>query len=105
MDPQRRIRLALAALAFGPAATVAYLAQRLVDRARGSAVDPLSMLDEPHVAFYWRCVISLWWGGFAALAAYALSARKRRVERAIAWLALAAIPVGVLHVTLSWLLP
>lgn len=100
-----RRRLALAVMTFGVAAMIAYLGQRVFERARGGAPDPLMMLEEPHVAFYWRSAIAAWWGGLAAIVAYAASARSRSHGRTVRWVAIASVPAAILHVLLSWLLP
>jgi hypothetical protein len=99
--------MAVAAVSFALAATGAYLVQRLVDHARGATFDPLSVLEEPHVAFYWRAATATWWGGLVAIVAYALCSPSggRDPSRVLFALAVAAVPVGLLHVTLSWLFP
>ncbi len=105
VDEPRRLRVCVAAMAFASVAPVAYLVQRLLDRARGVAFDPTSVVSEPHVAFYWRCAIAAWWGGLAALTAHAIAGRGGSPDRWAWWLALAAAPVGVVHAALSWLFP
>jgi len=104
-DEVRRERAAVAALAFAVAAPVAYVAQRLVAYARGASVDPLAMIQEAHVAFYWRCAISAWLAGFAALVAWWLTARARPSDRGLHRTALAVPAVGALVALLSWLFP
>jgi hypothetical protein len=100
----QRARACFAAACFALFATLAYLAQRLVDRASGVAYDPLAMVSEPHVAFYWRAATATFWGGLFAIAAWALAGRVSP-ERAVRIVAILSVPVGVLHVTLSWLFP
>ena len=100
-------RIAVGAVSFALGATGAYLVQRLVDHALGATFDPTSVLEEPRVAFYWRAATAAWWGGLFAIAAYALCSPARGADpsRALLALALASVPLGLLHVTLSWLFP
>ncbi|MCB9603839.1 MAG: hypothetical protein H6721_16255 [Sandaracinus sp.] len=65
-----RARLARACLAFGFAAPLAYVLQRLLERATGVPVDPLAVVREVHTAYYWRCFTAVFWGGVAAFVVY-----------------------------------
>ena len=97
-------RACLASACFAIGATLAYLVQRLIDRAVGDGYDPLAMVAEPHVAFYWRAATATFWGGLFAIAGYALAGRVAPA-RAVRVVAILSVPVGALHVTLSWLFP
>ncbi len=55
---------------FGPAAAVAYVAQRLYERFTGGVGDPTLVVREAHTSFYWRASAALWWGGVFAFSAY-----------------------------------
>lgn len=59
--------MAEAALAFAVVAPVAYLVQRVVERAITGIDDPLLVLRQVHTAFYWRCATAAWWGAIAAI--------------------------------------
>ena len=63
------MRVVVAALAFALTAAAAYVAQRLLDYARGDLADPTNVLAEAHTAFYWRCAAAAWWGGLGAVVA------------------------------------
>lgn len=105
MSDERRIRSAAAALAFSLAAALAYVAQRLLDYARGDVADPLATLGEAHTAFYWRCAASAWWGGLAALATWVLLRRSRDPVRHTWMLAAWTVPLGLGYVLLAWAFP
>jgi hypothetical protein len=105
MTPAERTRLAIAAIVFGLGATVAYVALRLSDHARGLTFDPTTLGAEPHVSYYWRAATASFWGGLVAIVAYALAGRARDPSAWVGRLALAAIPIGVAHLLLSGLFP
>lgn len=105
MTDERRIRACVAALAFSLVAAVAYVAQRLLDYARGELADPTHVLAEVHTAFYWRCAVAAWWGGLAAAAAWMLVRRAKDPARTAWTLAVVAAPLGAVYVLLAWLYP
>lgn len=105
MSDDRRIRACVAALAFSLASAAAYLAQRLVDHARGNLADPTAVLTEVHTAFYWRCATALWWGGLAAAVVFVLAGRAKDRGRVARMLAVAAAPLGGAYLLLAWLFP
>jgi hypothetical protein len=98
----RRERLARAGLVFAVVAPLAYLAQRLFERGQGGVGDPLAIVREAHVAFYWRASIAAWWGGVAAALASSiprLPPMPRALRRALP-------PLGaLLLLTLAFLWP
>ena len=105
-----RSRLAIGGLAFALFAPLAYLVQRLVDHARFGPPDPLAMLRQVEVAYYWRSATAAWWGGLATIIVVWLAdpetARGARLApRLPARLAAAAASCAVAFILLAWLLP
>lgn len=98
----RRAALALTAAAFGGLAPVAYVAQRLYERARGGPIDPTLVLRESHTAFYWRACTAAWWAGIAAIAIYAWAARRDPPEGGVRRLRLAVAPLVLAVALLAW---
>lgn len=99
---ERRAALALTAAAMGALAPLAYLAQRLYERARTGPIDPTLILRESHTAFYWRAGAAAWWAGVAAIAIYAWSVRREAPERASRLLRLAVAPLVLAIALLAW---
>lgn len=99
-----RTRLARAFLAFGLAAPLAYVGQRLAERTAGVPVDPLLVLREAHTAYYWRCATALWWGGvvFAAVFAWRARTRDGSLPR---WVSFGALALGAALVLATWRWP
>lgn len=104
----KRVAFALASLVFALAAPAAYAAQRIFERARSGASDPLLVVFDLHTSFYWRASTAAWWGVVAAIAAYAFSAQasatglRGRLARA---LAIAAVPFAVALALAMWRMP
>ncbi len=99
----RRSTQALAGLAFGLGSLVAYIVQRLIDRALAGDVDPLSMLRQTHVAYFWRASTAAFWGGLAALVVLALGARRLpALGPRAAW---TVAVVVALFAVLAWIFP
>lgn len=95
-ERERARRRAAAALACaGLGAALAYVVQRLYDYAISGPVDPLLVLRESHVAYYWRTMVATWWGGVLGAAAYGALGEPARVERAERVLRAAVIPIVV----------
>ena len=86
-----RERVAAWGLAFAFVAPMAYLVQRLFERARGGPGDPLGVVREAHTAFYWRAAIAVWLAAaVATLVARAGGHRARPVPVGLArWTAVA----------------
>jgi hypothetical protein len=103
----RRTRLAIGGLAFAVFAPLAYLMQRLIDHARFGSPDPLAMLRQVEVAFYWRSATACWWGGLATLVAMWLVGGRGddAAHRAAWWLALGAAGGAASMLVLGWLYP
>jgi hypothetical protein len=104
----RRIALALAALTFGAASALAYAAQRVFERLRGGAGDPLLVVFDLHTAFYWRAATAAWWGGVAAILVFAVASRPRAHvlhDRVARVLALVALPLALVIAVTMWRLP
>ncbi len=101
---ERRRTWALAGLAFALVAPVAYIAQRLFDHALVGDVDPLSMLRQTHVAYYWRAATASFWGGLAAMVVLMVGAERiptpepRHAGRLLAFIA-------ATFVVLAWIYP
>lgn len=93
---------ALAAAAFGVVAPIAYLGQRLYERARSGPIDPLLVLRDAHTAFYWRACTALWWAGLATLFVYAWAARRDAPESAARALRLAVAPLALAIAVVAW---
>jgi hypothetical protein len=101
-----RMRLAVGGLAFAVFAPLAYLVQRLVDHARFGSVDPLAMLRQLEVAYYWRSATACYWGGLATIVAmWLFDPRSRAGGRTPLWLGAAAIAVALALVVLGWRFP
>jgi hypothetical protein len=94
---ERRTAWALAALVFAGAAPLAYVVQRVAEKLSGYGQDPLLLVFELRTAFYWRAAIATWWGGLAAVVAFALLSRPAAAHRH-------AAVAGVLAVLLPLLL-
>jgi hypothetical protein len=103
-DDEHRRTWALAGLAFGLAAPVAYIAQRLYDHALVGETDPLSMLRQVHVAYFWRAATAGFWGGLAALVVLLVGARRLRVPEPRAAARVLAVVVATFLV-LAWIYP
>jgi hypothetical protein len=104
----RRTALALAALTFGVASSLAYAAQRVFERARGGAGDPLLVVFDLHTAFYWRAATAAWWGGVAAILVVGLASRSRSTsghEQFARGLALLVVPLALVIAVAMWRLP
>lgn len=99
--PTKRSSAALAAAAFGVAAPVAYLGQRLYERARAGPIDPLLVLREAHTAFYWRAGTAAWWAGLVAIAVYVVASRRDDAPAARA-MRLAVLPIAVAVAVIAW---
>lgn len=101
-DEARR-RAAIALAWAGVAAGTAYVAQRLYDWSVAGPIDPLLVLREPHVAYYWRAMVATWWGGTLGALAWGLfgdAARRARAERvlrvvAMPWAIAIAVAAGI----------
>jgi hypothetical protein len=104
----RRTALSLAALTFGAASSFAYAAQRVFERLRGGAGDPLLVVFDLHTAFYWRAATAAWWGGVAAILVFAVASRPRGVavhDRAARALAVLVVPLALAIAVTMWRLP
>jgi hypothetical protein len=107
-EDARRTALALSALTFGVASSLAYAAQRVFERVRGGAGDPLLVVFDLHTAFYWRAATAAWWGGVAAILVVALAARPgaerahERLARGLAWV---VVPLALVVAVAMWRLP
>ncbi|MBX3270405.1 MAG: hypothetical protein KF729_09105 [Sandaracinaceae bacterium] len=103
--PTERAAAALAAACFGLAAPLAYVGQRLFERARGGVADPTLILWEAHTAFYWRAGTAAWWAGVIAIGVYALARRRAPTERVTRALAVALVPIAIALVVVTWWYP
>jgi hypothetical protein len=56
--------------------------------------DPRSVGPSLHTAYFWRVMVSLWWGGMAALAGWRWPGLAGPVSRALPWVVAAAVAVG-----------
>jgi hypothetical protein len=65
-SPERRSAAALASLVFGATCPCVYLLERLFERLRSGAGNPGLVISEVHAAFYWRCILAVWFGGLIA---------------------------------------
>jgi len=98
-----RTALALAGIALGLGATLAYVAQRTIDHLRGAVVDPTLIVLQAHTPFFWRALTATWWGGLLAILVYV--AARRRAAATTRSLSVAVPVVAILAVVLSWMLP
>jgi hypothetical protein len=103
-DDDRRRTMALAGLAFGLVAPIAYIVQRLYDHALVGDVDPLSMLRQTHVAYFWRASTAAFWGGLAALVVLIVGAERLRVPEPRSAARVLAI-VAATFLVLAWIYP
>ena len=104
----RRIAIALAALVFAVAAPAAYGAQRIFERVRSGATDPLLVVFDLHTSFYWRASTAAWWGVVAAIVTFAFTAQSGATDlrvRLARTLAVAAVPLAVALALALWRLP
>ena len=94
-----REALSVASLAFGVVTPIAYVVQRLVERAVSGPVDPTMVLREAHTSFYWRCLTSAWWGGVAAVVAWWLVvAGGRSLDARHRWWVATAFALGMVFI-------
>jgi len=100
-----RKRLALSALIFGAASSVAYVLQRLLDYARGEPVTTAALLGQSHVSLYWRAGTALWWGGLLAIVGYALLTRGERAIERVDRFGFTVLAFGVSTLILAWFFP
>ena len=101
-SPSERPALALAAATFGLFAPLAYLGQRLYERARAQPLDPTLILRESHTAFYWRAGTAAWWAGIAAIVVFAWASRRAPGERGVRALYWATLPFAAAVVWIAW---
>lgn len=86
-------RRAALAIAWGcVAAASAYVLQRLYDWSLTGPIDPLLVLRESHVAFYWRSAVATWWGGTLGASAWGVLSSDARMTRAETILGMLAVP-------------
>jgi len=91
MTDSARQRLAVASLVFALAAPLAYVTQRIYERARGAIVSPFLLVRDLHVGYFYRVAIAVFVGGaIAAIAQRVLEASDARPERVGRRLGLAA---------------
>ena len=95
---------ALAGLAFGVVAPIAYIAQRLIDHAMVPDADPLSMLRQTHVAYLWRAATAALWGGLAGVTVLLIGADRLRIPEPRASARAVAV-VAALFLVLAWIYP
>jgi hypothetical protein len=103
----KRETAALGALVFAAVAPLAYVTQRVYERARYGTVDPSLILQSTHVDYLWRIAIATWWAGACAIVV-ALLFRNRSTEarsRAGRRIGIAALAFAALAVVLAWSSP
>lgn len=100
-----RRRFALAAATFALAAPTAYMVQRLYERWQGGVADPLLVVREAHMAFYYRASMAVWWGGIAALVTFAALAAGPELERWSSRFRVVLWPWLLLMLVIAWRWP
>ena len=106
MSTSRERARAIAFLAGGLGAAVAYVLQRTVEVAQSGPVDPTLILATSHVAFYWRAAIAGWLGVVVAGVVYAwLVRRELPAKRLVRWMTWGVVPVAMVLALMSWWMP
>ena len=99
METELRRGIARGGLVFGAATPLAYVVQRLFERARGGPGDPLGVVRELHTAFYWRASVAVWLGVIAAI--LVVRSRAQLPERGVMAVAV-AMALGLVGVALGF---
>ncbi|MBK8173430.1 MAG: hypothetical protein IPK60_24275 [Sandaracinaceae bacterium] len=105
-DDVRRA-LPVASFAFGIGASLAYVAQRIVERLRSAPIDPTLLVFTIHTSFYWRVLTATFWGGVFGIIAYAIAHRLSDEQQGRCYRALsrAIVPIALILAYCSWRFP
>lgn len=99
------MRVATASLVAALTAPVAYVVLRLIERVRSGPIDPLSIVGDPHTAFYWRASSAAWWGGLAGMLVCVWLSRRGGEGGVARSVSRAALPLAVVLAIATWVWP
>lgn len=107
MSDEDRVAVGVASLWFGIVASFAYVAQRIVESLRSGPVDLTLVVYSIHTSFYWRALTATFWGGLAAIVAFALARRasKEQLARSLRVVRSGIVVFALILAGLSWAWP
>ena len=79
----------------GLAGALAYAVQRVYEWVVAGPVDPLLVVRDAHVGFYWRASSATWWAGTVVALVWLVTAHPASCDRAARWLGATALPLAM----------
>lgn len=101
--PYERVAYALACFAVSSA--IAYCVHRTAEFARSGPQNPLAIIRDLHVGYYWRVFNASFFGGLGAWIGWHLAGNARRRAQLGSILFASALPTALVLVALSFLFP
>ena len=98
-------RIAYALACFAVTSAIAYCVHRTAEFARSGPQNPLAIIRDLHVGYYWRVLNASFFGGIGAFVGWHLAGSPRLRDKLRAILFASAFPTALVLVALSFLFP